>query len=79
MMTIATSQYRNVLRSYRFSIGHGAACPDKQRGPLRKMRLPINAPSLGRNDPLSHRTVADPRARSIGRHSHTAPAALKSP
>jgi hypothetical protein len=79
MMTFATSQHRNVLRPRRSSIGHGAACPDTQRGPLRKTRLPINAPSLGRNDPLSHRTVADQCARSIGRNSHTAPAALKSP
>jgi hypothetical protein len=78
-MTIATPQYRNVLRPRRYSIGHGAACPDTQRAPLRKTRLPINAPSLGRNNPLSHRTVADPRARSIGHHSHIAPAALKSP
>jgi len=41
--------------------------------------LPINAPPLGHYDLLSHRIVADQCARSIGRNSHTAPAALKSP
>jgi hypothetical protein len=79
MMTIATSQYRNVRRSCRSSTGHGAACSGRQLGPLRKTRLPINAPPFGRYDLLSHRIGADQSARSTGRNSHTALDALKSP
>jgi hypothetical protein len=79
MMTIATSQYRNARRPCCSSTGHGAARSDTQRGPLAKTRLPINAPPSGRYDPLSHRIGANPSARSIGRNSHAAPAALKSP
>jgi hypothetical protein len=79
MMTIATSQYRNVPRSCRSSTGLGAACSDQQLGPLRKRRLPINAPPFGCYDLLSHRIGVDQCARSTSRNSHTASAALKSP
>jgi hypothetical protein len=79
MMTIAASQHRNARRPCRSSTGHGAARSDTQRGSLTKTRLPINASPFGHYDPLSHRFGADPSARSTGRNSHTAPAALKSP
>jgi hypothetical protein len=79
MMTIATSQYRNLRRSCRSSTGHGLARSDRQLGPLWKTRLPISALPFGHYDPLSHCTATDQSARSIGRNSHTAPATLKSP
>jgi hypothetical protein len=40
--------------------------------------LPINAPLCRPNDLLKHCIGADHCARSTGRNSHTAPAALKS-
>jgi len=77
--TIATSQYRNARRPCRSSTGHGAARSGTQREPLGKARLPINSSPFGRDHPLSHCIIADRCARSIGRNSHAAPAALKSP
>jgi hypothetical protein len=79
MMTIATSQYRNMRRSCRSSTGHGAACLDRQLGPPSKTRSPISDLPFGRYDPLSHRFGADQGARSTCRNSYIAPAALKSP
>ena len=79
MMTIATSQYRNVPRSCRSSTGHGAARTDRQLGPPGKTLLPISAPSPGRSDLLSHAIAADRCVQTTSRNSHTAPAALKSP
>jgi hypothetical protein len=79
MMTIAASQYRNPPRSCRSSNGNGAACFNRQLGPLRKTRLPISASPFGRCDLLSHRIGVDHCARSAANNSNTAPAALKSP
>jgi hypothetical protein len=79
MMTITTSQYRNARRPCRSSTGHGAACSDRQFGPLWKRLLPISASPFSRYNLLSHRISADQCARSACRNSHTASAALKSP
>jgi hypothetical protein len=79
MMTSATSQYRNLRRSCRSSTGHGAACSDRQFGPVSNKRLPLKAPPFRRYDLLSHCIAADQCARSTSRNSHTASAALKSP
>jgi len=79
MMTVATSQYRNVRGSCRSSTGHGIPCSDRQLSRLRKRILSIDAPPFGRYDLISHCILADQGARSTCRNSHTAPAALKSP
>jgi hypothetical protein len=79
MITIATSQYRNVPRPCRSATGHGVICPDHRFGAPRKGLLPTSASPFGRNDLLNHGIVADQCARSTCRNSHTAPAAPKSP
>jgi hypothetical protein len=43
------------------------------------MRLSINAPPLGRNDPPYHRIGVTQIAPATGHSSNTASAALKSP
>jgi hypothetical protein len=79
MMTIATPQYRNARRPCRSSTGHGAARPDRQLRPLRKMLLSIDTLICGHNNLLSRRIRLCQRARSIPHNSNTASAALKSP
>jgi hypothetical protein len=79
MMTIPTSQYSNAPRSCRSSTGHDAARSDRQLGPPKKTRLPINAPPFDRNDPLNHRIRLDQCAQSTCRNSHTASVPIKSP
>jgi hypothetical protein len=79
MMTITTSQYRNVPRSCRSATGHGVICADRWFGVPCKGLLPTSASPFGRNDLLSNRISADQCARSACRNSHTASAALKSP
>jgi hypothetical protein len=79
MMTIDTSRYCNARRPCRFSTGHGAACPDRQFGPLWKGLLPINASPLNRDNLLSHRIGIDHCPPLAGNNSNTASAALKSP
>jgi hypothetical protein len=79
MMTITTSQYRNARRPSRSSTGHGSACCNRQHGPQRKTRWPINAPPFSRYDLLSHRIGVDQGARSTCRNSRTVSAALNSP
>jgi hypothetical protein len=79
MTTIAVSQYRNAPRPCRSSIGHSAACSDRQFGPLSIRFFPINALPFSRNDPLSHRIGVERCARSVCRSPRTASDALKSP
>jgi len=79
MMTITTSQYRNLRQFCRLSTGHGAACFDRQLGPPSKTRLQIRALPFGHYDPPSHRIATDPCAQAIRHNSHTASVAPKSP
>jgi hypothetical protein len=79
MMIIATPQYRNAPRPCPSSTGHGAACSDRQLGPLKKTCLPLSASPFDRYNLLNHCILADHRTRLNCRNSYTAPAALKSP
>jgi hypothetical protein len=78
MMTSAASQYRNMRRPCS-STGHGAACSDRQFGPLRKQLLSTNAAPFGRNDLLSHSIGLDQYPQSTCRNSHTTSVPIKSP